>query len=396
MFPMNEAKAEYPLPEQILPEIHEAICSPQIWVVPSLSPGLQEIRGPRLGRHQSSPVYRQVFLCRRSNAFQAYQIIQPPAFQPVELSHGGPTWGYLFMGIIIPRRKGDLLYEEPTEEAAQRVAIKRLDLNVVTKELESGCRENPFKEIWRMQMIGDNHHVCSIVEALKDENHLYIITPWCEGGSLSQNIPLAPNERYSVEDQARILFQQILEGLDYMHRIHRICHRDIKPSNILVSGSGRILIADLAMSFVMPDLGIVKDIGAFGTPPFMVPEISLSQPFDGAKCDFWAAVVTLYSLVTGLPFLYRCPRPDDILFRYCIMARGLSRERHNDLVQEIIEEVDNPKEIDMLTTIVLRIANMPNDLLELFENSLSLIPEQRWGTEEASMCRWMQNGEGWQ
>lgn len=391
---MSEAAGEFPVQEQILPEIHDAICNPKIWIVPSLPPKLAGRSSFSRRNHPSSqPVYRQVFLCRRNDAVQAYQIIQPPAFQPVELSHGGPTWGYLFVGIIIPRRKDDLLYEEPMEHEAQRVAIKRLDLNVVRQELQNGSRENPFKEISRMQMIGDNHHVCSIIEALQDENYLYILTPWCGGGSLSDNIPLAPNERYSVEDQARIIFQQILEGLHYLHRVHRICHRDIKTANFLVSESGRVLIGDLAMSFVMPTGGIVKPIGIFGTPPFMVPEIMMNRTFDGAKCDYWAGVVTLYTLVTGLPFLYRTPRPDDILFRYCIMARGLSRDRANELVREIISGVDKLEDMNMLNTITQHIINMPEDLLELFENSLSLIPEQRWGSGEASTCRWMQNAE---
>jgi len=375
-----------PPPEQIQPEIHEAIANPQIWVVPSVS-------GERSAffrqRNQAQPVFREVFLCRRNNASQAYQIIQPPAFQPVELSHGGPVWGYLFMGVIIPRRKHDLIYEEPSEQKAQRVAIKRLDLGVVNMELRNGSRENPFKEIYRLQTMGDNVHVVGIIEALQcDKHYLYIITPWCEGGSLSDNIPLVPNEQYSVEDQARILFQQILENLHYVNRVHGICHRDLKPANFLVRG-GRVLIADLAMSFIMPEGGFVKDIGQFGTPPFMVPEIALSRPFDGAKCDFWAAMVSLYILITGLPYLYRFPRPSDVLFRYCIMARGLSRDRHNQLVQEIANEVDSKEDAHMLNTVSQQITNMEIDLLELFENSFSLSPEQRWGSEQAAQSRWM-------
>jgi len=143
------------------------------------------------------------------------------------------------------------------------------------------------------------------------------------------------------------------------------------------------------MSFIMPEGGIVEDIGKFGTPPFMVPEVALGKPFDGAKCDFWASIITLYSLITGLPYLYRSPRPDDILFRYCIMARGLSRDRHNELVKEIVEGVDNAEDIFMLNTVSQQITSMRTDLLELFENSLSLNPEQRWGREEAVQCRWM-------
>ena len=85
--------------------------------------------------------------------------------------------------------------------------------------------------------------------------------------------------------------------------------------------------------------------------------------------------------------MYRSPRPDDILFRYCTMARGLSRDRHNQLVEEIANEVDGKEDIHMLAVASQQINKMGIDLLELFENSLSLIPEQRWGMEEAAQSR---------
>jgi serine/threonine protein kinase len=291
------------------------------------------------------------------------------------------------MGIVIPRRD-DLIYEEPVDEYhAQRVAIKRLRLDVVNVELANGSREDPFKEIWRMQTMGDSMHVVPIVEALRDNKYLYIITPWCEGGSLLDHIPLAPGQ-LSVSAQARILFKQILEDLDYIHNQHGICHRDIKPANFLVSGNGRVLISDLAMSFRMPPGGIVNHIGQFGTPPYMVPEIALRSPFDGRKCDFWACVVTLYNLVTGLPYLYRFPRPDDILFRFCIMARGLSRDMNNELVQQVIQEA-SVEERASLSIVALYIRSMDLDLLELFERCLALSPDARWTSIDAAQSDWM-------
>ncbi|KAL3914093.1 MAG: hypothetical protein SGARI_000312 [Bacillariaceae sp.] len=358
---MAALEPQDPPPEQIDPEIHEGVANPQIWVVPQ-------------GNAHAAPVFRQVFLCRRNHATRAYQIIQPPAFQPVELQHGGPVWGYLFMGVIIPRRE-DLIYVEPYDDAnAQRVAIKRLDLGVVHAELQEGSREDPYKEIYRMQTIGDNIHVVGIIEALRDENYLYIITPWCEGGSLQNHIPLAPGH-LTVEAQARILFEQILEDLHY-------------PGNFLVSGNGRVLMSDLAMSFVMPPGGMVNHIGLFGTPPYLVPEIAASRPFDGGLCDFWACVITLYNLVTGLPIMYRLPRPDDILFRYCVMARGVSRDNQNELVQEIIQEATGD-ELATLSTIAQQVSMMSDDILELFENCLSLIPDHRWTAEQAGRSQWM-------
>ena len=75
------------------------------------------------------------------------------------------------------------------------------------------------------------------------------------------------------------------------------------------------------------------------------------------------------------------------------MARGLSRDRHNQLVKEIANKVDGKEDIHMLAVASQRINRMGIDLLELFENSLSLIPEQRWGMEEAAQSRWMKGGE---
>jgi serine/threonine protein kinase len=368
---MEGPQPEDPLPEHINPAIGEGIANPQIWVLP---------QGSR------RPVYRQVFLTKRTDATQAYQIIQPPAFQPVELSHGGPVWGYLFMGVILPRRP-DLIYMEPPGQDVQRVAIKRLDLTVVTMELRNGSREDPYKEIWRMQTMGDDFHVIKLVEALMDDQFLYIITPWCDGGSLVDNIPLRRGG-LSIEAQARILYAQMLEDLEYIHEVHGICHRDISPGNFLVSRNGRVLLTDLAMSFRIPPGGIVTDVGQFGKPPFWVPEILTRSPFDAGRCDLWACTLTLFCLVSGSRCLYKLPYPPDVLFRYCIMARGLSRDMFNEQVQEVVNEVQG-EELLLVTAVAQRISTMSPPLRELFENTLHLFSDRRWTRQQVLECEWM-------
>jgi serine/threonine protein kinase len=370
--------------ENITPVIHGAVNNPQIWVVP-------------LGRRQ--PVLRQVFVTKTDDANIAYQIFPPEAFQPIELSHGGPVWGHVYKGFMIPRG-AEMHFQEPAEDEAQIVAIKRLSRKVVDTELANGSRENPYREIYRMQTIGDNIHVLGIIEALQNDEYLYICTPWADVGSLS-NIGLVPTVRPPPithpgiprelpleEERARRIFRQMMEGLEYLHDECGICHRDIKPANFLVNNRGRVLLADLAMTFPMPESGIVNHIGHFGTPPYWVPEILAELPFDARGCDLWACMISLYNLVTGLPVLYRFPHHSDRMFCFGIMASGLGRNMHNPLVQQVAQEA-GVKELVMINEAALRITNLTEELLEMFENTLKLDPNERWTRRDVLQCAWM-------
>jgi serine/threonine protein kinase len=215
------------------PIIDECITHPQLWVL------------PRNGNN--GPVFQQTEVVKRYNATQTYQIIDGIA--PRELSHGGPVCGYLYVAAVLPRRADDLLYEEPTAETVQRVVIKKLFKEVVHRELDRGSEEDPYKEIYRMQSIGDDFHVVGCTEALQDEQYLYIISPYCEGESLIEHSPLRPIPN---EAHARELFRQMLQDLEYLHEQHAICHRDIDPGNFLVSRGGRVMLNDFAMSIPIP------------------------------------------------------------------------------------------------------------------------------------------------
>ena len=180
----------------------------------------------------------------------------------------------------------------------------------------------------------------------------------------------------------------MLEALEYLHEHCGICHRDIKPANFLVNNQGRVLLADLAMTFRMPPSGIVNHIGHFGTPPYWVPEILAQLPFDGRGCDLWACMISLFNLVSGLPVLYRFPHHSDRMFCFSIMAGGLSRNMHNPLVQQVAQEA-SANELVHINETALRITNLTEELLEMFENTLRLDPNMRWTRQDVLQCEWM-------
>lgn len=270
--------------------------------------------------------YQEMYVARQDNPQQGYRRVRGKA--PISLDHHGAGWGYVIVCIVFDRLHDDsskssstdgkntdpdkppsryqqvvaqieqyeqqnpsllspdpqqprLLFNEPDPTIAEFVAIKTLGKKVVNDYLAAGGKENPYKEIYRMQQLGDNIHVLACVDALEDEHYLYIISPYCRELTLKDNIPWKPNSlsgntlEDSIggltpleptvpmsglpspstsaavdEDTAREWFVQILQDLAYLQH-HGICHHDVSPDNF-VRYKGRWLLFDLAMSLRVP------------------------------------------------------------------------------------------------------------------------------------------------
>ena len=233
-----------PLPETDQPKIDPCLTDQQAWLVPHNSP---------------DPVEGVIDIVSRDNPKQAYRIL--PSREKKTLDHHAPGWGFVVFGMILPR-VAEGVYQMPNPETVEYVAIKRLNRGIVDHALAQGKRENPYKEIYRMQKYGDNIHVLGCIEALQDENFLYIVMPYCEQESLVELIPWKQGFR---EEHARNVFLQVLENIFYL-RQHGICHRDLSPDNCMIY-KGRVVFTDLAMSFrIPPTSSFITPLGGFGKP----------------------------------------------------------------------------------------------------------------------------------
>eukprot|EP00980_Cylindrotheca_fusiformis_P007183 scaffold1514_cov118-Cylindrotheca_fusiformis.AAC.3 len=353
---------QQPVHQTEFPRIVNCLAEQEVQVLPHVEIG----EAPLPPRNQVVSIVSPEHPC-------AYFVI--PSKPPKSLDHHASGWGDVFFGIILPL-VDDGIYQEPSPDAVTYVAIKRLNKHVVHESLQKGKKENPYVELLRMQTIGDNFHVLGCIEALQDDTFLYIIMPYCQEESLVELIPW--NSGGGVEeDLVRIYFQQILENLKYL-KSHGICHRDLSPDNCMLY-NGRVLFTDLAMSFVVPPSDTVQVSNTFGKPAYLPPEVFLQYPFSAFGCDLWSSAVILFNLLTG-EILYEIPHFNNILFRYLILARGISSTSLNERMMEILMDLEDGEQNSLWrkTQVVL---GLRPDYLELLDGMLRVSPQQRWTLE---------------
>ena len=150
-----------------------------------------------------------------------------------------------------------------------------------------------------MQMI-KHPNIVELLEVLSSYHKVHLIMELIEGGDLFDHLE---KKDYLEENEARLIFQQIICGLEYCH-MQEVCHRDLKPENILISKDGVVKISDFGMSDFTKTDGQLMEGPNFnhttcGTMNYLAPEVIKKQGYDGQISDVWACGVMLFFMLTG-------------------------------------------------------------------------------------------------
>lgn len=305
-------------------------CPPEELFAPCVETGISNPSNVAVVSSDGTFTVPPITLMKKERPRHAYARINK-ASRGLSHGEGGVFFqGEVFFAIVYERlsttASGYNLFRSPSSEKAQYVAIKKINKKQLDYYLKNGGLENPYKEIARMQELGDNTHVLACVEALEDDTFLYIITPMaCSEGTLADHV-LSMSSTMST-DRVRQIFKQIVDILSYLEA-HNISHRDLSPDNFLFLTPNNLVVFDLALSVRNPtdEEGrrvLTTPQGTFGTLPFMPAEVFCNRIHDGLGVDLWSAGVLLYFMLTGR-LLYMMPHPSDLNFCASILARDIT------------------------------------------------------------------------
>ena len=98
--------------------------------------------------------------------------------------------------------------------------------------------ENKDRLLYEIEILKYLNHpnIVKFYGLKKTLNNWYLITEFCNGGSLLSNLKKYINHfrRPFPEDLVQYLMKQIVSALQYLH-FNKIIHRDLKLDNILVN-----------------------------------------------------------------------------------------------------------------------------------------------------------------
>eukprot|EP00210_Caulerpa_lentillifera_P003239 g3093.t1 len=238
---------------------------------------------------------------------------------------------------------------------------------VAIKFLPRGPRVN--KRVEREVLNHKNllhHHVIQFKGVFLTRRYLAIVMEYAPGGDLLEFI----RERKGIqEDMARWFFQQLIIGLDYIHRMG-VVNRDIKLENTLLDDNPWPIVKICDFGYSKHEENDSAPYSIVGTQPYLAPEVINRQDpskevYDGKKADIWCCGVLLYVMLAR---------------HYPFERLGEDRIKNAAVIRQRVLKLDY----------TIPPNSMSQDCADLIKKILVLDPESRPGIAEIQKHRWYQ------
>lgn len=156
----------------------------------------------------------------------------------------------------------------------EKFAIKKTKKAIIGKQEKKAI----FREVEALRVLTSiedteveegKENLVFFIEAWSFNHYYYIMTEFCEGGTLCEF--LEDHKNYKV-DEFRVwkILIEILSGLKFIH-LKNFLHLDLKPANIFVTFEGSLKIGDFGLASKLPILE--HDFDIEGDRNYIAPEL---------------------------------------------------------------------------------------------------------------------------
>ena len=183
--------------------------------------------------------------------------------------------------------------------ARNKYTDEKVALKQIKKSSANLLSDGEIKDEIEILKTLDHPDIVRIIESFNTKNSYILITEYCEGGELFDQV-----KNQLSETQIAVIFRQLLSGLAYLHS-NNIVHRDLKLENILIHEieKSKTTGEDL-FNIKIIDFGTArifdknrKPQSIVGSSYYIAPEV-LRQRYN-KECDLWSVGVILYMFIVG-------------------------------------------------------------------------------------------------
>ena len=109
--------------------------------------------------------------------------------------------------------------------------------------------EDVRREVAIMRHLPKSPSIVSLREAREDDGAVHLVMELCSGGRVLDR--MIKEGKFS-EQRVAMMLKELVLVIKYCHEMG-VVHRDIKPENILLTGSGKIKLADFGLAVRVTD-----------------------------------------------------------------------------------------------------------------------------------------------